>query len=403
MAGSRNGRDGLSALVGRQRPGFALEQAFYTDPAVFERDLERIFLCNWLYAGHVSQIPAPGDFLVFEIAGESVIVVRGEDQVIRALVNVCRHRGSRVCTERRGSAKWFVCPYHGWTYGLDGALRAARHMPADFDFSRHGLKTIHVRVFHGLIFLNFADDPVGFEAAERDLGASLAPFGLDRAKVAHSELYPIAANWKLAVENYIECYHCAPAHPEFSASHSIKLPRARIARLSAAMAARAAEVGLAADTIDHALPAADPSALQYYYDRYPLFDGFDTGSEDGAPLAPLMGDIKGFDGGASNLQLGPVSFFLAYCDHAVAYRFTPRSVRETDVEVVWLVDEDAVEGRDYEVERLTWLWRVTTEADKLIVERNQEGVNSRYYRPGPYTPMESFCRRFAAWYLAALP
>ncbi len=395
--------EGLAALVEAQRPGFSLDQRFYTDPLIFERDLEHIFLREWLYVGHVSQIPKKGDFLTFEITQESVIVVRGGGDRINALVNVCRHRGSRICTERSGTVKKLVCPYHAWTYDLDGRLIAARLMPEDFDKSGIALKAIHACVLHGFILINFAEDPPSLEAVRRDLEAPLTPFRFERTKVAHSGLYPIESNWKLAIENYVECYHCAPAHPEFSKSHGLKLPRERITRLHDDMMARAEPLGLAAGFADRLGSAAGPSGIQSFYDRYPLISNYVTGSEDGKPLAPLLGDLEGYDGGASNIQIGASTFFLVYNDHAVVYRFTPRALQETDVEVVWLVKDTAVEGRDYDIDRLTWLWHLTTEADKRIIERNQQGVNSRYYRPGPYSPtMEPFALRFVEWYLETI-
>src|SRR5262249_32633784 len=138
---------------------------------------------------------------------------------INALLNVCRHRGSRICDTPTGHESRLTCRYHGWTYGLDGSLRAASRMAEGFDRSRHGLHRLHVRVFVGLIFINFDPDPVPFDPIENDLAAPLAPYHLEHTKVAHRQNYPIASNWKLAVENYCECYHCAAAHPEYSVGH----------------------------------------------------------------------------------------------------------------------------------------------------------------------------------------
>ncbi len=389
----------IAGLIAAQPKGHALNQDFYADPAVFAVDAERVFMRDWLYVGHVSQVPAAGDFFVFAIAGESVIVVRGGDGEIRALVNVCRHRGSRVCMEKRGSTQWFYCPYHGWTYDLEGNLAAARRMPKDFDKSAHGLKRIHAAVFHGFILINFADAPASLDAAHRDLDDKLAPFALERAKVAHSESYTIAANWKLALENYQECYHCTPAHPEFAESHSIQQPDARNSKLMEALKVRAKEAGVSTAVVDHHGAKAGKAGFQYSYDRYPLYPGFETGSQVGAPVAPLMFDVSSLDGVASDLQLGALTYFLFYSDHGVVYRFTPHDVQSTECEIVWLVRDDAEEGRDYDVERLKWLWDVTTVKDKMIIENNQAGVNSRFYQPGPYAPMEHWCARFIDWYL----
>ena len=124
-----------------------------------------------------------------------------------------------------------------------------------------------------------------------------------------------------------------------------------------------------------------------------------TGSEDGRPVAPLMGDFTDYDGGFSYLDVGPASFFLAYPDHGVMYLFIPRGPQKTDMEISWLVRADAREGEDYDRARLTWMWDVTSVADKLIIDQNQQGVNSRYYQPGPYGPMEAQTRDFVEWYL----
>lgn len=395
-------RETISDLLKRHKPGFALEQAFYTSRYVFEHDLEQVFFRSWLYAGHASQIPEPGDFLLFEMAGESVIVVRDTDENINALVNVCRHRGSRICAEFEGTTRSFVCPYHGWTYDLEGNLRAARYLSEDVDRSRYSLKKVSVELVHGLIFINFSDNPVSLTELKDDLGECLKPYGLERAKVAHHALYPIKANWKLMVENFVECYHCAPAHREYSRSHSRQAPSDKAAELKEAMMARADAVGLTRRSIDCFGSSASNAGEQYFYDRYPLYPGFKTGSEDGEPVAPLMGDIRGYDGGAADFQVGPVTYFLAYPDYTVVYRFLPQDVQRTDCEIVWLVNEDAEEGRDYDLERLTWLWRVTTDADKAIVDRNQEGVNSRFYVPGPYSQMEHFLNQYIEWYLDRL-
>ena len=321
--------DRLTDLIAQSSPGQSLAQAFYCDPAIYRRDLERVFMASWLYAGHISEVQKPGDYFLFEVGDESVIVVRGRDGEIRALVNVCRHRGSRVCVEQQGSAKRFMCPYHAWTYDLDGRLVAARLMPEGFDKAAHGLTQLHVRVFEGFIFVNFADQPDDFAALEEDLAPRLKPYHFDKAKVAFRELFKIQSNWKLMTENYLECYHCSPAHPEFAVSHSIKLPKEKIAALEAAMMTRAASCGLDAPFVS-LVGNDDPSGVQYHYDRYALFEDYVTGSQDGQPLAPLMGDIPDFDDGATNIQIGPVSFFLAYNDHLVVYRFLPRGPLETD-------------------------------------------------------------------------
>src|SRR5215472_8334514 len=191
----------LSALIAERPAGYTLPQAFYGDPDIFRCDVERVLMRHWLSAGHESSLPKPGDFELLEIAGESAILVRGEDGALRALVNVCRHRGSRVCWDQAGETKSFTCPYHG-------------------------LPQIHVKVIEGLIFVSFAERPLGTRHLEETVRGCFGPYGWAKARVAHRERYSFAANWKLAVENYLECYHCAPAHPEYSRLHALEQPAA---------------------------------------------------------------------------------------------------------------------------------------------------------------------------------
>jgi Rieske 2Fe-2S family protein len=392
----------LQALLDEHRAGFALPGGFYADPAIYEAEIGAIFLRSWLYVGHESQVARPGDWFLHEIAGESVIVVRSADGGINALLNVCRHRGSRVCIAAAGHDSRLVCRYHGWTYGLDGNLRAAAHLGGDFDKGDYGLRRLHVRLLAGLVFINFAADPPPFEELAADMAAPLAPYALERAKVAHRQNYPIVANWKLTVENYCECYHCGPAHPEYSVAHGRAVPPAEFEAELRQVMARAPEAGLTQHVVRRSWLDAGRLGIERGFDRYPLFHGHLTGSRDGRPVAPLLGTIRAFDGGATDLHLGPTTFGLAYCDHVVLYRFTPRGQHATDCEITWLVNESAVEGRDYRLADLTWLWDVTTIADKAIIERNQEGVASRYYVPGPLSEMEAFTGAFIDWYVAAM-
>lgn len=390
----------VRALIAEYRPGFSLPAAFYTDQAVYQADLEAVFYRHWIYAGHVSEAPEAGCYFLLELGGESVIVARGRDGAVRAFANVCRHRGSALCTARAGRVKAFVCPYHAWTYGLDGRLRSRRHMPADFDAARYALKAVRCAVFHGLIFVNLDANAPDLAAGLEAVDAGYAIYGLADAKVACRRTWRVAANWKLAVENFMECYHCAPAHAEYARCHALTSP-ADNARLRPAMLRQAAKLGYRTATVG-GNQAPEKGAVLRYYARNALYESFATGSRDGRPLAPLLGDIGDYGGGVADTQIGPVSFGLLYADHAVVYRFTPRGAQETDMEVVWLVRGDAEEGRDYDLERLTWLWRVTSDADKQIIVNNQQGVNSRFYEPGPLSEMEAFTTAFIEWYLTEI-
>jgi Rieske 2Fe-2S family protein len=376
----------IRRLIGARRPGHGLDQAFYVRGDIFARDMD-LLLDGWTCVGHASEIAETGDWITAELGAESAIVVRGADGEARALANVCRHRGSRVCVEARGSGVMFACPYHGWTYHLDGRLRAAREMPEGFDPAAHGLKSLPLKIVGGVIFVSFGQSPPALAQAAAALGGMTDRYGWARSKVAARRSYAVAANWKLVMENYHECYHCGPAHPEFSVLHALARPGARRLRSGG-------------EGVDFEAwgPVADGREIARVMGSE-LAEGALTGSRDGALIAPAMGPA---DGACVFAEVGYLSAFLAYADHGVVYRFIPRGVLETRMEVIWLVDADAREGEDYDVEALTWLWDVTSLADKKIIERNQAGVLSRFYAPGPFSLMEPGTSQLIDRYLADL-
>jgi len=377
-------RHSLRDLIAERVAGCALPQAFYVADDVFARDMD-LLLGGWNLLGHESEIAAPGDWITAGFGRESAIIVRGEDGNVLALANVCRHRGSRVCAEARGNAAVFTCPYHAWSYRLDGRLRAAREMPEGFDPAAFGLKSLPLAIVGGLMFVSFGPAPPSLEEAAPALAAMTDHYGWGRARIAARRNYSVAANWKLVLENYHECYHCGPAHPEFSVLHTLARPQARRLRPDSDFEAWG--------------PTSDGHEIVRVM-RSDLSAGALTGSRDGALIAPLMAPAA--DGACVFAELGYLSAFLAYADHGVIYRFIPRGVLETEMEVIWLVAGEARAGSDYDPEALTWLWDVTSLADKRIIERNQAGVLSRLYSPGPFSLMEPGTTQLVDRYLADL-
>lgn len=392
----------IDELIAGQKPGYALEQRFYTDPEIYALEIERIISRNWILAGHQSELPESGDFKVLNVATESAIIVRGSDGVIKGFANVCRHRGSLVCLDSEGHIKNFTCPYHGWMYDIDGKLTAARNMPESFNKAEHGLNPVSVEIIHGLIFVCFTDNPPLVENARNDLAEPMAMFDFENLKVAAHRSYDIAANWKLSIENYQECYHCATAHPDYAKMHTLTLDRKKRERVQAHMLEKMEDCGLRDIQIDFVDTEARDGELSYGYSRTAMFEGYKTGSKDGKPVAPLLGELKDYDGGASDITFGPFSFLLAYSDHVVCYVFTPVDIDNSKCDIYWLVRADAIAGKEYDVDELTWLWDITTEADKTIIANNFKGVHSRYYKPGPFSEMERLERRYIEWILQEL-
>lgn len=390
----------LAKLIDTCQAKHSLPADFYREQFIYQTDLEAIFYCNWIYAGHVSQLPESGRYFTVEFGNESIIIARGKDSEIRAFANVCRHRGSKVCLETSGKVSAFVCPYHAWTYGLDGSLRSKRDMPVDFEREKFGLKSIRLNVFHGLIFINLNSDAPDLIKGFEPLGSALDIYQLKNARVAHRETFKIDANWKLAIENFMECYHCVPAHAEYSCSHALSSAK-DYENLRPAMLQRAEEIGYQTESLDNSDPT-NQDGVQYFYNRSALYEGYVTGSESGDLVAPLLGRIKEAGGGAADVMFGPVTYAILYPDHAVLYRFLPTGVQSTELDIIWLVNQNAVEGKDYDIEPLVWLWTVTSEADKTIIVNNQKGVNSIFYEAGPLSNTESYLSDFIQWYLGQI-
>ena len=398
----------IQDLIDSQVAGHTLQQPFYSEPAVFSVDRKRVLDRLWHLAGHVSRIPAAGDYFLFRICGEEIIIVRGRDGNVHAHYNVCRHRGSRVCLDGEGRKSALVCPYHAWTYNLDGSLRSARLMPEEFSTEGYGLDACRIKVLDGLVFVSLADEPDEPDGLDDACHVYLSFHGMENAKIARRLDLPTRANWKLVVENFIECYHCAPSHPEYSSVHSeLKLLAAGAGTGSGPeQACREYEMEVGAWRKQFA--ASGHPFIEGEFDhgagmeRLPIRDGFLTESQDGQPVSTLMGKFREYDGGVTYIAFNYLGYLAASNDHAVLFRFTPISEQVTDVEATWLVDPDAEEGADYDPERVSWVWNVTLRQDAIITENNQAGVLSGRYRPGPYSEQERMNNHFTRWYLDCL-
>jgi Rieske 2Fe-2S family protein len=398
----------MAKLAAETRRGCSLDRRYYCDDEVFAADMDSVVSHKWIVAGHTDQVRNKGDYFLYRIGNESIIIVRQDDATINAFFNVCRHRGSVVCTESTGSAKRFTCPYHAWTYSLDGELIAAPLMPADFSKKENGLHSCHARVFHGFIFINLCRGaPVDFDATFADLAPSLDFHGFADAKIAHRQSYPTTANWKLVVENFVECYHCAPAHPEFCSMHPPEAlvafgagpssgPAEAVANYLPVVAAwekHAAALGRPIGTVDD---GPESSHMRVLLQRN-LREGYDSETQDGRPASTLMGKRRGFDQGRMYMSFSPFSQLVAGNDFAVLFQFAPRDTLHTDVDLTWLVDGKAT---GYDVERMIWGWDTTTRQDQTITENNQLGILSSRYQPGRYSEHERRVITFQQWYLA---
>jgi Rieske 2Fe-2S family protein len=403
----------IESLIGRCQLGWSLPREFYADEEIYQADLQTVWRGGWLFAGHSCEIAKPGDYFTFQLDSDSIIVIRDEQAAVRALHNVCRHRGSVICTEAAGHVTRLVCPYHQWAYGLDGTLLACRGMQSDLDKSQFGMHPVHVREVEGLIYLSLAKEPPPFEPVEATLAPLVKPQGFRRAKVAKAIDYLVQANWKLVWENNRECYHCNVNHPQYikanfdhynaddTAPHIREQMNAAVARSEEKWAAAGLEL-----THKEAGMFGFPDAKKNIWwsaSRTALVDGWVTESMDGKQVAPLMGDYRDADIGTLRMRTLPNFWNHSSCDHGVSTRLLPLGPLQTAVRVSWLVDENAVEGRDYQIEKLLPFWQLTSEQDWLICERQQRGINSSAYSSGPYSTFKEYnVDSFVRWYLGRL-
>lgn len=393
-------RNYMLALLNQRRSGYSLTQPFYRDPDIFRLDMETIWYRDWLFAIPACELAKPGSYVTHKVGDYRVIIVRGADNVIRAFHNTCRHRGSVICKAAKGNVPKLVCPYHQWTYELDGTLLWARDMGPDFDASQHGLKPVHCRELAGLIYICLADDAPDFDAFATLVRPYLEPHDLGNAKVAHESSIVESGNWKLVWENNRECYHCSGNHPSlcrtfpedpslFGADGNSLQLQAHVERMEAQ--GIPSSFKMSADT-------------QYRVTRMPLIEGAESYTMNGkVAVDKFLGRIADKSAGTLLKFHYPTTWNHFLADHSIVFRVTPIGPMETEVTTKWLVHKDATEGKDYDLQRLTEVWTATNDEDRRVVEDNQLGINSPAYEPGPYSQtQEGGVIGFLDWYCNTL-
>jgi Rieske 2Fe-2S family protein len=348
----------------------------YVDPEFFALEQRHIFEAMWFCVARCADLPGPGSFRTAQVGRESVLIGRGRDGRVRAFFNVCRHRGARLCVEEAGTVgRAFRCGYHAWTYDLDGRLIAAPNLTRmpDVDRIGYGLVGVHVREWLGYVWVCLADDPPSFEADV--LGEVVTRLGdaaaIDRYRIADLELgrrirYDVAANWKLLVENFMECYHCATIHPEL---------------------------------VDVLPEFAAGYAAQYYVGHGAEFgeriEGFTVDGSAGLDRIPTL--LPEQDRRYFAITIRPQVFVNLVPDHVILHRMFPLAPDRTVVECDWLYLPDVVaSGRD--IERSVELFHRVNQQDFEACERCQPAMSSRVYaRGGVLVPSEHHIGGFHEW------
>jgi glycine betaine catabolism A len=344
-----------------------LHREYYFSPEIFQEEKERIFCREWFCAGREEEIPAPGYYVAVDVAGESVIVVRNREGALRAHYNVCRHRGSRLLQEgSRGSfTSGIRCPYHSWTYTLDGKLRTAPFLQDDETLAKADLALypVGVEIWGGFIFLNLTPEEAHTQGRtlQSQLGAiphRLSRYPLQELRSARRIVYDVAANWKVILENYNECYHCGPVHPE-------------LCRLVPAFKQRG---GSELDW-ERGIPHREGAWT---------FTG--SGTTTRRPFVGLNEDEMVRHKG----ELIYPNFMISLsADHVTAYTVWPRGPSHTTIYCDFLFHPSEVERAEFDPADAVDFWDLVNRQDWTICENVQRGMQSRMFQQGYYAPMEN--------------
>ena len=345
-----------------------LPQRYFTSPEIFASEEAKIFSREWVCVGHQNELHSPGDYIVKGVAGESLIIVRDRDGELHAFYNVCRHRGTRLCEEARGHSAVIQCPYHAWTYNLNGRLIGAPHMDEvpGFEKGDYPLHAAAIGEWEGFIFVSLSPGPQSLEQVFAPLTGKFVEWNLPRLRSARRITYNVRANWKLIFENYSECYHCPGVHP--------------------------------------ALAKVSP------------YDSAENDLTEGPFLGGFMKIGKGksltMSGNACALPVGklatedharvfyysifPNMLLSMHPDYVMVHQLWPQAPGETVIDCDWLFHPEAagVSEVGYNPEDAIEFWDMTNRQDWHVCELSQEGIASRAYEPGPYSARESIP---AAW------
>lgn len=354
------------STVQNQAVATTLPARYYTDPNLFRDELERFFCQTWVCAGRTDQIAEPGDYFLCEVANESVIISRDANRSIRAFFNVCRHRGTRICSQPEGRFGGRIqCGYHGWTYGLDGALIGAPHMHDGFTRGDYPLHSVHIDSWDGNLFINLSANPTPLMEQLEDLPQKFQNWRMGELRRHRQIRYEVKANWKLIMLNYNECLHCPILHPALSSitgylSGDNDAPHRGYVGGSMEFQGGALTMSTDGQLRRDYLPSLNPEQRSkvYYYAIFP------------------------------NL------FLSLHPDYVMTHTLWPRAVDRTDVVCEWHFHPDEITKSNFVADDAIDFWDMTNREDWAISELSQAGIKSRAYQPGPYSRCESLPHAF---------
>lgn len=355
----------------------------YYDARLYENDLQKIWLRNWVYVGRSSSVATPRSFRTFELGDQRILLVRDEGGVLRGFYNTCRHRGAALCRENAGvlRSRSIVCPYHAWTYTLQGELlRTSSKRHADgFDPADYSLYKINVHEQGGFIFAAFTDAAPPFETTFDPPLSRLDAWPVKDLVVGHSLIKTIQCNWKLFWENFNECLHCPLVHPS----------------LSQLVPIYGRGLVMEGDDPNWSLTADNPD---------PKFKG---GLRRGASTWSTDGQIVGvpFSGpsdedrrrGAVYLTNLPSVFIVAHLDYVRVVRVRPLGPELTELHVEYLFSAESLASPGFDLTKIVDFANTVMSEDVAVCELNQSGLRAAPHVGGVLMPEEHLVHQFHRW------
>jgi Rieske 2Fe-2S family protein len=356
----------------------SLPQKYFVSPEVFAKEQAEIFSKEWLLVGHQSQIPKAGNYIVQEVIGESLIVIRDKNGEINGFFNVCRHRGTRLMEDACGHSSTIQCPYHAWTYALDGRLIGAPHMDEvpEFDKADYSLHRVNLGLWEGFIFVNLGDASTergsyrSLEECFAPLNGKFSHWNMSILQPAKRIEYDVRANWKLMFENYSECYHCPGVHPQLQKVSPY-------------------------DSAENDLREG------------PFLGGF-MKINPGKSLTMSGNACAAFVGKIENLQqvfyysIFPNMLLSLHPEYVMVHQLWPQSPERTLIVCDWFFHPDAFKRQDFKPEDAIEFWDMVNKQDWHVCELSQRGISSRAYEQGPYSARESIPAAWDQYYLRVL-
>ena len=351
-----------------------LPQRYYIEDLLLEEEMENIFFNRWLCIGRSNEIKKSGEYKIFTIGNESLFIIRNENNQLMAFYNICRHRGTRICSKKNGKySKSIQCPYHGWTYNLSGRLIGAPNMDAveQFNKDNYPLFPADLIEWEGFIFINLSENPSEFKLEYKPIINRFSEWEINDIEIYESKVYHVNCNWKLIIQNYSECYHCPMIHKSLG-------------------------------EITPYLGGKNDLVSGPFLGGYMEMNS-ESITMDGKLCGPIFKNLS-----KMNIKrvyyyaLFPNLLLSLHPDYVMFHTVWPDGPQKCKIDCNWLFTKEAIINSDYQPSKAIDFWHKTNLEDWDICEQSQLGIQSNKYSPGPYSGQESLLAAYDNYYLSML-